>query len=273
MADQSPLPLSIFIIARDEADRIGATIVAVRSLTDDLVVVDSASKDATRQVAASLGARVIVNEWPGYGPQKRFAEDQCRHNWVLNIDADEVVPPDLAAEIRALFAPGQPPADGYEIRIAEIFPGEGRPHRLAYSLAPVRLYRRDRGRYVDSRVHDRVAFVADAKIGRLKGIVHHFSVRSLGDQIIQLNAFAEQQADHHGVPALVPQGLLRQAALRPRHIWGHDGREFRLFPLAPRRQARREAASGRQMTIRRVDPNVSVSPRPQCRPSMTTITS
>ena len=147
---QPPLPLSVFIIARNEADRIVPTIRAVRDLTDDLVVVNSGSTDETRGLAAGHGARVIENAWPGYGPQKRFAEDQCRHRWLLNLDADEVVPPDLAQEIRGLFAAGEPALDGYEIRIAEIFPGEAAPHRLAYSLAPVRLYRRDKGRYVDS---------------------------------------------------------------------------------------------------------------------------
>ena len=191
----SVLPLSVFIIAFNEADRIGATIRAVHDLTDDLIVVDSGSTDGTREVAAELGARVIVNEWPGYGPQKRFAEDQCRHNWLLNLDADEVVPPDLADEIRRLFAGDGPKADGYEIRIAEIFPGEKKPHPWGYTLAPVRLYRRDRGRYVDSTVHDRVAFEGRPKLARLKGIIHHFSVRSLGDQIAKLNSYSEQQAD------------------------------------------------------------------------------
>ena len=100
------LPLSVFIIAKNEADRIGETIRAVRDLTDDLVVVDSGSTDGTQDVAEELGARVIFNAWPGYGPQKRFAEEQCRHDWLLNLDADEVVPPDLAAEIAALFAAG-----------------------------------------------------------------------------------------------------------------------------------------------------------------------
>lgn len=189
------MDLSIFIIAYNEADRIGATIKAVRHLTEDLVVVDSGSSDGTREVAEELGARVVVNAWPGYGPQKRFAEDLCRNNWLLNLDADEVVPPDLAGEIAALFEAGGPAMDGYEVRIGEIFPGEKAPHPWGYTLAPVRLYRRDRGRYVDSTVHDRVAFEGQPRIGRLKGIVHHFSVRSLGNQIVKLNAYSEQQAD------------------------------------------------------------------------------
>ena len=188
-------PLSIFIIARDEADRIGGTIRAVRHLTDDLVVVDSGSTDGTQAIAEELGARVVFNPWPGYGPQKRFAEDQCRHDWLLNLDADEVVPPELKAEIRAVFAGPAPARDAYRIGIAEIFPGEERPHPLAYTLTPVRLYRKSRGRYSPSLVHDRVELAPDVDPARLRGVIHHFSVRSLGDQIEKLNRYSDQQAE------------------------------------------------------------------------------
>lgn len=188
------LPLSIFIITRNEADRIGATIAAVASLSDDIVVVDSGSDDATVAIAEAAGARVLHNTWPGYGQQKRFAEDLCRHDWRLNLDADEVVPPDLAAEISALMAGTGPQAGAYEIRIAEIFPGEAKPHRFAYALAPVRLYRRDTGRYSASPVHDRVELAPGTTVKRLKGTIHHFSVRSLGDQLMKLNAYADAQA-------------------------------------------------------------------------------
>lgn len=188
-------PLSVFIIARNEADRIGATIAAIRHLTDDLIVVDSGSEDATVEIARSLGARVIAHAWAGYGPQKRFAEEHCRHDWMLNLDADEVVPPDLAAEIAVVLGrPGGPGRDAYRIGIAEIFPGERRPHPLAYTLTPVRLYRRSRGRYSPSPVHDRVDLEPGARVGRLRGIVHHFSVRSLGDQVAKLNRYSDQQA-------------------------------------------------------------------------------
>ena len=188
-------PLSIFIIARDEADRIARTIEAIRPLSDDIILVDSGSTDGTQEIAARLGARVISNPWPGYGPQKRFAEEQCRHDWLLNLDADEVVPDDLAAEITALFASGSPPADAYKMRIAEIFPGEGAPHRFAYALAPVRLYRKSKGRYSPSPVHDRVDLAPDARIGRLTGTVHHYSVRSLGEQMEKLNRYSDAQAN------------------------------------------------------------------------------
>ena len=195
MSDQSPLPLSVFIIAMNEADRLGATLQAVRGLTDDLVVIDSGSTDGTVELARTAGARVIGRDWTGYGPQKRFAEEQCRHDWLLNLDADEVVPPELAREIRAVFGTGAPAKDAYRFGIAEIFPGEARPHRLAYTLWPVRLYRKSRGRYSPSPVHDRVDLDPDASVGTLRARVHHFSVRSLGDQVAKLNRYSDQQAD------------------------------------------------------------------------------
>lgn len=188
-------PLSVFIIALNEADRIGRTIAAVRSLSDDIVLVDSGSTDGTQALAESLGARVIHHDWPGYGQQKRFAEEQCCHAWLLNIDADEVIPPDLASEIESLFAHGEPAQDAYKIRIAEIFPGEGAPHRFAYALSPVRLYRSDKGRYSPSPVHDRVDLVPGARVGKLSGTIHHYSVRSLGEQMEKLNAYSDAQAD------------------------------------------------------------------------------
>jgi len=187
------LPISIFVIAKNEADRLPRTLNAVRALTNDLIVIDSGSTDGTQALAEAAGARLLHRDWEGYGPQKRFAEDQCRHNWVLNLDADEWVPPELAAEIAALFANGEPAAEAYEIRIAEVFPGEAAPHPFAYALPPVRLYRRDKGRYSASPVHDRVDLAQGTRVARLKGIVHHFSVRSIGDQIGKLNAYSDQQ--------------------------------------------------------------------------------
>lgn len=189
------LPVSCFIIAQNEVDRIAYTIRAVRSWVDEVIVIDSGSTDGTQALARSLGAEVIENSWRGYGLQKRFGEDRCRNAWLLNVDADEEVSPELAREICALFANGEPPDDGYKIAIVDLFPGEQKPGRFAYALSPVRLYRRDRGRYSDSPVHDRVALDPAAKIGRLKGPMYHRSIRSLRDQLSKLDRYSDMQAD------------------------------------------------------------------------------
>ncbi len=191
-----PVPgLSVTIIAKNEADRIGPVIAAVRDLADDIIVVDSGSDDGTQAVAAAAGARVIDNAWPGYGPQKRFAEDQAKGPWLFNIDADEWVPPELAEEIRQLFARGEPPFRAYRVLIAEQFPGEAEPHRFAYALDPVRLYRKDAGRYSPSTVHDRVDLNPGVTAGRLRTRIHHRSVRSLSDQLSKLNAYSDMQVE------------------------------------------------------------------------------
>ena len=189
------LPLSCFIIAKNEVDRVGHAIHSVRDWVDEVIVIDSGSTDGTQAFSRSLGAEVIENEWAGYGLQKRFGEERCRNTWVLNIDADEEVTPELAREIQALFARGEPAADGYEIAIVDLFPGESKPGRFAYSVAPVRLYRLDRGRYSDSTVHDRVVFEHGAKIVRLKGRLLHRSIRSLGEELAKLMRYTDMQAD------------------------------------------------------------------------------
>ena len=187
------LPLSVFIIARNEADRIGEAIRAVRGLSDDIVLVEfrlDGRHSGRCRGPRSAGHRARLARLRA---AKRFAEEQCRHVWMLNVDPDEVVPEDLADEIRSLFE-GTPRHDAYRIKIAEMFPGETVPHPIAYALAPVRLYRRDRGRYSASLVHDRVDLAPGASVGRLKGTIHHRSVRSLGDQIAKLNRYSDQQA-------------------------------------------------------------------------------
>jgi glycosyltransferase involved in cell wall biosynthesis len=187
------LPLSCFIITYNEADRLPLVLEALGDLAEEVVVVDSGSDDGTQDVARRFGAQVIEHPFPGYGPQKRFAEDQCRNPWLLNLDGDEVISPQLRAEIASLFTAGEPRADAYEIAIHEVFPGEDEPHPFGYALAPVRLYRRDKGRYNPSPVHDRVDLAPGAKVARLKGRIRHISVRSLGHQLEKLNSYTDAQ--------------------------------------------------------------------------------
>ncbi len=192
-ASDVPLPLSIFVITRNEANRLPRTLAAVRGLGDEIVVVDSGSTDGTPAIAREFGAAVVETHWRGYGPQKRFAEDQCRNVWVLNLDGDEECSPELIAEIRDLFRDGEPELDGYGFPIVEILPGEKVPNFLAHSLAPVRLYRLDKGRYADAMVHDRVEMLPGTRTGTLKNIVLHRSIDSLSQAVEKLNRYSDQQ--------------------------------------------------------------------------------
>lgn len=189
------LPLSVFIIALNEADRIGPVILAVRDWVDEVLVVDSGSSDGTQDLARSLGATVIHNDWPGYGPQKRFAEEQCRHDWLLNLDADEVPVPELEDAVRALFAGGGTPAQqGYRIRTVMALPHQKRPHRFAPRHNYIRLYDRRHGRFADSTTHDAVQ-MHSGTVGALSPIIVHYSIRSHADLIAKLNRYSTAQAE------------------------------------------------------------------------------
>lgn len=188
------LPLSVFIIARNEADRIADTIRSVKDWVDEVIVIDSGSVDATVAVAEAEGARVVFNAWPGYGPQKRFGEDQCRNDWLFNLDADEVVTPGLAEEIRALMgADGHLAADGWRVMIRDVYAHEDEPASWAYGYHQIRLYDRRRGRFSASTVHDTVRPEPGARLADLMGIVAHHSIRSLTFQVEKYNRYSTMQ--------------------------------------------------------------------------------
>lgn len=187
--------LSVFIIAKNEADRIGRSIISAQKISDEIIVVDSGSTDNTIDIAKSLGAITYFNEWPGYGLQKQFAEDKCTREWMLNIDADEVISDELASSILAeLDKNSQIPA-GYKIKIIEAFPGEAIPPSWSYSLDPVRLYHKKAGRYNPSTVHDRVDMNKGIEEKPIRGSLYHYSIRDFGGQLRKLDSYTEDQSE------------------------------------------------------------------------------
>lgn len=189
-----PIPLSAFIITKDEEARLGATLAALRPFVDEIVVVDSGSTDGTLEIARSFGARVLHRDWTGYGPQKRFAELNCRNDWVLNVDADEVVTPELAAQIQDLFArAAAPDPDAYKIRILNVYPGDSRPRSLANDYNVVRLYHRGIANYSDHPLHDRVE-LSTTRPKQLQAAIYHHPYVSLEQALRKHNTFSSFSA-------------------------------------------------------------------------------
>ena len=182
--------LSAFLIVRNEAERLPATLEALQGLADEIVVVDSGSTDTTVDIARKFGAHVFVRGWPGYGPQKRYAEDQCSHDWLLNIDADEVVTPALAHEIRSTIERGVKGA--WRIRIRTVYPGDRKPRPLVSDYNVVRLYHRSVGRYSDSPLFDRVQ--TTVKPGQLRAPIWHYSFVSWHALLEKLNSYTTYYA-------------------------------------------------------------------------------
>ena len=188
----SPL-ISCFIIAMNEADRIGRTIASVRDLVAEVVVIDSGSTDGTQVVAEAAGARVIFNPWPGFGQQKRFGEDQCRNDWLLNVDADEVVSPELASEIRGLFDTSSPTVAAFWLNDQIVYPGSTTPRPFARDHRFLRLYDRRRARFADSTLFDNVS-TGGAPTAKLKNPLYHHTVRSLDDLVAKCDERARYNA-------------------------------------------------------------------------------
>ena len=185
--------LSCCIIAHNEADRLARCIEAVRGIADEVVVVDSGSTDGTVELARSLGARAFFRAWDGYGPQKRYAEECVAHNWILNLDADEVVTPELAREIQTLLSIAQPPLPAYRVKMPTVFPGATRPRLWAESHNYVRLYDRRKVRFRDSLVHDTVD-TRHEPVGQLEHIALHYSNRSIEHVRQKLDRYTQLQA-------------------------------------------------------------------------------
>ena len=194
-------PLSCFFITNNESDRIGRTIEAIMPYVDEVLVVDSGSTDDTVELCQSLGATVMFRSWPGYGPQKRFAESACRNDWVLNLDADEVVTQGLAEEMAALFNAGLPDHPFFRFKVVTVYPGSDQPRLWADYYNVLRLYDRRVGGFRDSLVHDSVV-PGDIKPKQLSGIVHHYCYRSLSHLAWKQDRYTKLQSKELKKPKL-----------------------------------------------------------------------
>lgn len=178
--------LSAIIITKDEAANIGDCLDAL-AFCDECIVVDAASSDGTMLLAKKKGARVATHGWRGFGVQKNYALSLATGDWVLSIDADERVTPELAKEIRAAIDAGT--ADGYEILRRNTFCG-----RVLRGTDPVlRLFRREKGRFTDDVVHERV--VCNGTVARLTEPMMHFSVTRLEDAIRRIDQYSTLGAE------------------------------------------------------------------------------
>jgi len=150
----SPIPLSVAIITRDAAEHLPDCLQSV-SFADQIVVVDSGSRDETMQIAAAAGCDVFNEAWCGFGPQKQLAVDRCRNAWVLVLDTDERLPPETSAIIRDIVS-HPPQADGYSFPRKNYFQDRWIRHAGWWPDRVVRLFRKDRGRLTTAMVHESV---------------------------------------------------------------------------------------------------------------------
>ena len=174
MTDGERPPVSCYIRTLNEEGRIGATVRGALAVAREVVVVDSGSSDGTVAAAEAEGARVIEQAWLGGGHQKRVGEDACRHDWLLDLDADEVVSEGLAREIRGLFAGGEPDSDVYRLALVNVDPA-GRIWRKARAPRRAKLYDRRKIRMPAHGAWDQFKIPAGVRVRRLDCPLLHYA--------------------------------------------------------------------------------------------------
>ena len=181
---------SVYIVACNEERHIRRALESVRDFAE-VVLVDSGSTDATLEIAGAFpNVRCLRHAWQGYARQKQWALEQCRHDWVLNIDADEEVSAALAGVIAETVAAGQ--SDALRFPMPEVF-----LDRLFASdiLTKIRCFRRAKGHYdLTNLVHEQVVLDGDAVVGLTRAPLLHYGLVSMEAVITKQNAYSTLKA-------------------------------------------------------------------------------
>jgi glycosyltransferase involved in cell wall biosynthesis len=177
--------LSAITITKNNGVHIGACLDSL-AFCDERIVVDSGSTDETVDIARARGAKVSHNDWLGFGPQKNHALTLVCGEWILWVDADETVTPELAAAIRSAIDRGD--ADGFHISRLSWFCGRPMRHCGWHPDYVMRLFRRGKGRWTTGAGHDHV--ILDGITKRIPGLILHYPVAGLGDVIKRIDLYS-----------------------------------------------------------------------------------
>ena len=227
-----PLPLSVLIRTLNEADRIEKTIRSVSSLNAEVIVIDAGSKDDTVKIAEALGAIVYYNPWPGFGPQRRFGENKCTRRFVLSLDADEIITPELAQELRgALTHPS--PARLMIVRKAWIHPHHKSPGWWPFCHEQVLVYDRAVAQTGPNPNWDKLEISITETPAVLHHPLWHFSLRNWHHAVAKFNFTSKLAADTQKtrsrlgliirLPFEFPVNFLKAYFIRRYFLAGADG--------------------------------------------------
>ena len=180
------LTLSVALITKNEEANLRRTLASVR-WANEIVIVDNGSIDGTEAVAREAGARFSVEGWKGFGAQKNSAIAKCSGDWILALDADEEVSPELASEIQTLLA-GMPDHDGYYVARRNLFLGRWIQHGGYYPDPKLRLFRRGAAQFEERSVHETMQ--CSGTTGRLRHDLLHHAYPTLSDYIEHMNRYS-----------------------------------------------------------------------------------
>lgn len=193
-------PISCYVRTLNEERNIGRCVEAALRIAAEVIVIDSGSTDRTIQIAEAAGAKVFRQNWLGNGFQKRFGEDQCRSDWLLDLDADEVVTEQLAQEIENLFAEGEPTTRIFALRLVTISPTGFRFENFGYRWSN-KLYDRRVVRAPAHKAWDQFEVPTGVLIGHLKAPVDHYAYRDFAHLAEKQNRVSTVRANETTPPS------------------------------------------------------------------------
>lgn len=182
--------LTALVISKDEEEKIEDCLKSLL-FADEIVMIDSGSTDGTIEIAKSYGVRVVHNDWPGYIGQRNFAKKFAEGEWVLSLDADERVSPELRDEIIKVLK--NPKADGYAIPRVVFYINRWIRHCGWYPDRKIRLFKKEKGVWGGENPHDKV--ILDGKVENLNGDLYHLSFDDISDHIRTIQNFTSVAAD------------------------------------------------------------------------------
>ena len=182
--------ISAYIVTLNEEKRLGKTLQALKKVADEIFVIDSGSTDKTQEIAEKYGAKFLFHKWKNISAQKHYGQELCHNDWVLSLDADEVLSPELIAEIKEKMK--KPTADAYRIKICDMLPGDKKPRLFAKTYNQVRLYNRKKNNMPDDLTNDRVLVGEGAVVEQLESKVFHYSYISLTQTWFKLNMYTDE---------------------------------------------------------------------------------
>lgn len=190
------MKISACIITKNEEANLPRCLQSLRHLVDEIVIVDSGSTDRTPFIATDFNARFIKHEWQGYVGQKNFALSKASYNWVLSIDADEELSPELQAEIQKIHEGPEPTSSapaGYQVSRVVFYEGQWIRFGDWYPDQLVRLFDKRKAVFAGGKVHERLEI--QGQIETLGGELHHYTYKDVADQKARIEHYSTLWAE------------------------------------------------------------------------------